>query len=1443
MTLKKLADAQKRRGPGRVVDAAEAARADELRKMLKKPEDMTPAELSEARQRVLRSTEWGTSTNFPLGISLDEKIDAHMLYGAERAASWVIEPKSHGIAQSDYRRWALHCNAWGWNVFPETFRGKNRMPGRFKNEQVRPSKFTDQLRPRFHVAVECATSENRWHNVAVTLGAGSGHARVIDIDTADEALAQQLHDLADEVLGKSPFVRVGRFPRRQIFYRCEYDDAQTIAVQKISRAFLRSDGKPDTDADGKSLNSIEFLSAGSNATLYGIHHKTGKCFDWSLGTLHPAIAGPEEAPVITKESLNEFFNRADRIRPFKQSRGGSPSDPRGNGGGIAASFERDGDIWIPKKIDGDWAVEGGIVTDGREAFLAQVTWSICAANAHLILDRGDEIRTAGRNWAVSVCSTRAMKGHSVASEYDAKWPFVIQKWRNAAMEFHSTGEWPERMHPYRLTEDGRRATEIVVPASPRPADGTLDWLPVPKRSVVEQLNDKGGVKLLAVNQTVEEIAQNKAARALLEDAEGRRAEHTRVAEDMRAAMKRILDAVEAYLLEPSGPPPAFIFSAPTGAGKTALSIRDLGEWCKRNPRQHDQGPIFFALPTHANMDELLVKAQSHGMTVPSPNPDVVTISQAEDLLRAAGVKVAVFKGKTAAGNCLRPDDLRALEEKQISSAGLCGAEVVTDDDQEAKRKRRQGEKLSREEILCEHRVSGACGYFRQHVDVMTADIVLVAHHYLDSHTLPKVMKGARAVFVDESVTFRFLKQRTLALELLNLPRPDPYITKSEKEDGLDAKELVHQRDVVAKIAHDALNAGQDPATAIEKAGHTSYVEAAIKVCSRAHADDRSITPRLSSEDVKEMVKEKNQVVDGKRRLPDAIGEEKFWRLILDRKAARGEIDRRLQVVMMRENENEDPVPGVRMSWRSEANWAEAPFVLLDASASPEIIGKILDRPVHREEVTARMHLRTVAILDQTNANSQFAPKSGTTEQKRKNAAKARMHRASTRLALEKTATMFGYSRGLVASTTKVQIALQATEGERWTPTPNLDFRHFGALRGLDFAKNHAFAIGIGRTEQPIQVVDGYAAALTYDDEAPQKPYDRDGDGGIMAGAPVLRVLRPRRLRMRNGADYDIEVMQFPTEFGWANLVERQWREEELRQFIGRLRSVYRDGEPGVYIAIGRIIPEDVIVDEIVNMGDLLVDADFFRLSSAAGGVLDQWLTPQMQKPARLLATLQERANKAGIGGDIREITVRSLTAKTFNDPRYKKALERSIWKVSYEAEGDRRFALVMGYHEDPVAALHAAAEVAGVTIDKIVRVEDPQLRKPAVRASKNWVAVEVEARVEGQIADKADELVDSLPDVLRELPLLKTENWRALLADADAHDVADMKAWIAAATPIAERISVLRDVWLYSRGPSSEVDAKLSTLLTDAVIRCDAGVEANRAFAPVFEFFGQAQVA
>ena len=163
--------------------------------------------------------------------------------------------------------------------------------------------------------------------------------------------------------------------------------------------------------------------------------------------------------------------------------------------------------------------------------------------------------------------------------------------------------------------------------------------------------------------------------------------------------------------------------------------------------------------------------------------------------------------------------------------------------------------------------------------------------------------------------------------------------------------------------------------------------------------------------------------------------------------------------------------------------------------------------------------------------------------------------------------------------------------------------HFGALRGLDFAKAHVAAISIGRSEMPIGVVDGYAAALTYDDDVPEEPYDILGTGITVEGKPLFRKGVLQKIEMRTGQDVEHMVPSMPrrpvkNKFGghsgdfepsWATLLEESWREEEIRQFVGRLRLVYRgvakdgngnplDVEPPLWIAVGKIIPEGLISD-------------------------------------------------------------------------------------------------------------------------------------------------------------------------------------------------------------------------------------------------------------------------
>src|SRR3546814_1324086 len=62
------------------------------------------------------------------------------------------------------------------------------------------------------------------------------------------------------------------------------------------------------------------------------------------------------------------------------------------------------------------------------------------------------------------------------------------------------------------------------------------------------------------------------------------------------------------------------------------------------------------------------------------------------------------------------------------------------------------------------------------------------------------------------------------------------------------------------------------------------------------------------------------------------------------------------------------------------------------------------------------------------------------------------------------------------------------------------------------------AISIGRMEIPVHVVDGLAAALTYDDPMPEEPFDKNGNGldddGRSLELPKLVQVVP----IRNGQD-------------------------------------------------------------------------------------------------------------------------------------------------------------------------------------------------------------------------------------------------------------------------------------------------------------------------------------
>ncbi|HML45061.1 MAG TPA: hypothetical protein PKE13_19340, partial [Hyphomicrobium zavarzinii] len=158
----------------------------------------------------------------------------------------------------------------------------------------------------------------------------------------------------------------------------------------------------------------------------------------------------------------------------------------------------------------------------------------------------------------------------------------------------------------------------------------------------------------------------------------------------------------------------------------------------------------------------------------------------------------------------------------------------------------------------------------------------------------------------------------------------------------------------------------------------------------------------------------------------------------------------------------------------------------------------------------------------------------------------------------------------------------------WVPPVNSDFMHFGALRGLDGAKEHAGMMVLGRSQWPTDAIDGVAAAFATNDPVAYQPYDSCGTSRTADDKPLYRLKRYRKLRLRNGHEAMREVRTMP--WGLGRAVDTSWREEEIRQAIGRLRPVYRRGEPPLVLILGTSTPADIIVDEVFRIEDAVDDA-------------------------------------------------------------------------------------------------------------------------------------------------------------------------------------------------------------------------------------------------------------
>lgn len=325
--------------------------------------------------------------------------------------------------------------------------------------------------------------------------------------------------------------------------------------------------------------------------------------------------------------------------------------------------------------------------------------------------------------------------------------------------------------------------------------------------------------------------------------------------------------------------------------------------------------------------------------------------------------------------------------------------------------------------------------------------------------------------------------------------------------------------------------------------------------------------------------EKRKLLETLKSMKDRLGTE-----------ASGDKDARLQLlkhgVATRPNEKISDKgmakTTIRISYRTTPNWQGIPTLLLDASAAPKIIKKIWDCDVVEHNVVhdlgKSLNVRTVWVPDTTFSNYQFLRHQDTPIHEMHSPAQLV---SKTRQFLSMLALAHGHSRVVVGSSASTREVLNTG----WVAPKNMDFCHYGAMRGLDMFKGHDAAVSIGRLELPVDMIDGLSGALTYDDEKPEAAQDIFGTGHNEKGEPLRPNMSKQKLRLRSGHHAYVKAPCCTQT--WSRMIQTQYREEELLQLLGRLRPVYRNGEPPVWYAVSSVMPQSIIIDDVVSMDDMM----------------------------------------------------------------------------------------------------------------------------------------------------------------------------------------------------------------------------------------------------------------
>ncbi|WP_315922742.1 hypothetical protein [Mesorhizobium sp. SP-1A] len=1087
----------------------------------------------------------------------------------------------------------------GWSIFPQEIDG-NRRPGTVDGRMIKWSedhKLATQLPT--DAALDKWTAQCPSLNVAVVLGAGSGYSLVLDVDIVEPELSRQVQELADKMFGYTPFRRIGNWPKIALVYRHDPDDE----IPNRSPKFVPFDTPENPDNVDQGL---EVISDGKPMTFYGKHHKTGRYFQWL--DANPQFFGPEDAPLVTSQQINDFFDAVDSLRQFSKS---------ASFDGPMATWEWDEDaqINVPKIRAAagakDWTEdENGKVVDGREAYLTRLAFRIVTANP------GTSTTPQGRETLVKIvvqqfidtaeCSGR-WKGNNLIREAKSKVNRTAEKMKAGQIKPFVPAR--DSQGDYIIASTARD----YVPAQPRNPEGdSLDFLPPFVDPTSPNFNPNAPNQRRPMRIEVLGHSQEAFEERKIEE------DRTRIAKSVQDGLLKAFNSFwdEVYDMD-RRESRIHILKAPTGAGKTSRGISFVAE----DPRTKEeytiygsdgeiehQGrcPVLFLLPTYDNIEELRHRSQVLNLDPTLSDEDLRAQAESMGLIHAdalagkidelrrdakdAGLTTMLYQGKLRAG-CQMKEKMEIAMAAGMGTSRLCKADIPT------KEKDDNGKTIMDTKFCPFYE---GCPAITQKEQIQNSHVVFLPHAFL-ALNIPDELKHVRAVVADERIHHLFLHTTEFDLDIFTSPRKPPKLTKKEKEAGEDPTSFNPLRLRAAGIVNRALLTNKDPAEELLKAQMEplngrkletdevhSWIKAALRTCGASLQRDGDITPDIDMEDLRVLCSQPTGV--------QVREEHRFWKIVEERylmrleeyqnerlspnfkRKTKGDRDYRIQYVED-VRPNGEPHPKIRISWRDTPNWVNRPMLLLDASAAPEMISKIWSgKEVEVHDIPAALNVRTVAIADRTYSNSSvIAPPSASAQDKQ---ASAKIL-TNIRRAISAVSALYGWSRTVAGGSILVRRAVNMA----WEGPHNVDWCHFGAMRGLDFAKYHSAAISVGRMELPVRTLDGLVAALTYDDDEPEKPFDSLGTGLGRDNQPLRIPTGTQRIKMRSGHDINMPVPMFPGK--WGRMIQRQYREEELLQFLGRLRPVYREGMAPIWFSLSSVIPEEVIVDDLINMEDLV----------------------------------------------------------------------------------------------------------------------------------------------------------------------------------------------------------------------------------------------------------------